>query len=88
MINVAKSHLVDMRSEQGCKDLVDQTKLFSIKNNLMKMDFSQIRLRRKKIMPGEQARDELLSNPEDNFRTDIFYRIFDTIISSIKNRFS
>lgn len=88
LIDVAKNRLIDMRSEQGCKDLVDQTKLFSIENNLTGRDFSQIRLRRKKIMPGELATDEVLSNPEDNFRTDVFYRILDTIISSIENRFS
>ncbi|XP_029341093.1 zinc finger MYM-type protein 1-like [Acyrthosiphon pisum] len=34
LIDVAKNRLIDMRSEQGCKDLVDQTKLFSIENNL------------------------------------------------------
>ncbi|KAL5246138.1 hypothetical protein ACI65C_013546 [Semiaphis heraclei] len=35
----------------------------------------KVRLRRKKMMAGEQARDELTINPEDNFRTDVFYRI-------------
>jgi len=49
LIDVAKNRLIDMRSEQGCKDLVDQTKLFSIENNLMERDFSQVRLRRKKL---------------------------------------
>jgi len=44
-----------MRSEQGCKDLVDQTKLFSMKNNRTEKDFSQVRLRGKIIMHGEQA---------------------------------
>ncbi|KAE9526173.1 hypothetical protein AGLY_013804 [Aphis glycines] len=44
--------------------------------------------KKKKMMAGEQARDELIINPEDKFRTDVFYRIVDTIISSIENRFS
>jgi len=88
LIDVAKTRLIDMRSEQSSKELVDQTKLFSIENNLTEKDFCQVRLRRKKIMAGELARDELLFNPEDNSRTDVFYRILDTIISSIENRFS
>lgn len=49
LIDVAKNRLIDMRSEQGCRDLVDQTKLFSIENNLTERDVSQVRLRRKKI---------------------------------------
>jgi len=49
LIDVAKNHLIVIRSEQGCKDLVDQTKLFSIENNLTERDFSQVRLRRKKL---------------------------------------
>ncbi|KAL5233556.1 hypothetical protein ACI65C_000966 [Semiaphis heraclei] len=83
--STAENLIIDMRSEQGCKDLVDQGKLFSIENNLTERDFAQVRLRRKKMMAGEQARDELTVNPEDNFETDVFYRILDTIISSIEN---
>ncbi|XP_060845976.1 uncharacterized protein LOC132925614 [Rhopalosiphum padi] len=81
-------NLLNMRTEQDCKDLIDQAKLFSNKNDLNETDFPQVRPRRKKIMAGEQARDELLSSPVDNFRTGVFYRILDTVISSIENRFS
>uniref|UniRef100_A0A2S2P6H6 Zinc finger MYM-type protein 1 n=2 Tax=Schizaphis graminum TaxID=13262 RepID=A0A2S2P6H6_SCHGA len=88
LIDIAKNRLIDMRTEQDCKDLIDQAKLFSNKNDLNETDFPQVRPRRKKIMAGEQARDELLSSPVDNFRTGVFYRILDTIISSIENRFS
>jgi len=49
LIDVAKHRLADMRSEQGCKDLFDQGKLFSIENNLTERDFAQVRLWRKKI---------------------------------------
>ncbi|KAF0701721.1 zinc finger MYM-type protein 1-like, partial [Aphis craccivora] len=84
LIDVAKNRLIDMRSEQGCRDLVDQTKLFSIENNLTERDVSQVRLRRKKIC--------LENKREMNFyptNTIIFGLIIsDTIISSIQNRFS
>jgi hypothetical protein len=47
LIDVAKNHLIDMRTERGYNNLIDQTKLILNKNNLNETGFPWLRSRRK-----------------------------------------
>jgi len=39
-------------------------------------------------MPGENAKDEVSSSPNDIFRRDVYYKVLDAIIISIEVRFN
>lgn len=47
----------------------------------------QKRLRKKKRMPGENAVDEVISDPDEAFRINIFNVIIDTAVSTLERRF-
>lgn len=49
--------------------------------------FKAVRIRRKKRMFGYEASDEMPSDPEELFKTTVFYPIIDTIESALKTRF-
>ena len=38
-------------------------------------------------MPGEIACDQPIVNPEDRFRINVFYQIYDTILGELESRF-
>jgi hypothetical protein len=39
-------------------------------------------------MPGENAKDEVCSSPNDIFQRDMYYKVLDAIIISIEVRFN
>lgn len=49
--------------------------------------FKAVRIRRKKRMFSYQASDEMLLDPEELFKTTVFYPMIDTIKSALKTRF-
>jgi len=46
------------------------------------------RISRKKKMANYEAADDTIINVEKNFTIDVYNRVFDTIIHSMKNRFT
>lgn len=46
------------------------------------------RISRKKIMANYEASDDTIINVEKKFTIDVYNRVFDTIIQSMKNRFT
>ncbi|KAL4142041.1 hypothetical protein QTP88_004573 [Uroleucon formosanum] len=88
MVNVAKNRLKMVRTDDGCTEIINSAKEFATKNNLLQCDFKVIRARKKKIMPGELSRDEVLCSPADLFRCDVCFKVLDAIITSINLRFN
>lgn len=58
LVDVAKKELEKMRSTEKFQELVENTKLFATENNLEKCDFQETRIRKRKILAGEQTSDE------------------------------
>ncbi|XP_072047174.1 zinc finger MYM-type protein 1-like [Amphiura filiformis] len=50
-------------------------------------EFTTPRIRRRKNMPGERTRDDPVIDPEDRFRINVFYRIYDTLHGELESRF-
>jgi len=88
LIDNTKTRLQDLRSEENCIQIVNDTKLFVHDKNLEEKDFKQTRPRKIKMMPGEKTRDEISSSPSDMFRRNVYYKVLDAIITSITVRFS
>jgi len=88
MVNVAKKRLQILRTDDGCTEIIDTAKEFATKNNLVQCDFKVVRTRKKKIMPGELSRDEVLCSPTDFFRCNVCFKVSDAIITSIDMRFN
>lgn len=87
LVDVTKNRLQDLRSEENCIKIVNSTKSFACENNLEETDFKQRRTKRKKMMPGENMKDEISTSPENIFRIDVYYKVLDSIITSIQVRF-
>jgi len=88
MVNDAKKRLQVLRTDKGCTEIIDTAKEFATKNNLVQCDFKVVRARKKKMMPGELSRDELLCSPTDFFRCNVCFKVLDAIITSIDMRFN
>jgi len=43
--------------------------------------------RRRKLLPGEVASDEVITNPYDQFKTEVYYVVLDQVNTSIISRF-
>lgn len=88
MVNIAKNRLKTLRTDEGCTEIINTAKEFATKNSLSQCDFKMVRARKKKIMPGELSRDEVLQSPTDLFRCDVCFKVLDAIITSIDTRFN
>ncbi|KAL4104085.1 hypothetical protein QTP88_019398 [Uroleucon formosanum] len=87
LIDVAKNRLIDLRDDDKCQNLINEAKSFAKDQNLTERNFKEVRLRKKKIMPGELSRDEISSTAQDVFRSDVYFKVLDVIINSIESRF-
>lgn len=43
--------------------------------------------RRRKLLPGEVASDEVITNPYDQLKTEVYYVVLDQVNTSIISRF-
>ncbi|CAI6349386.1 unnamed protein product [Macrosiphum euphorbiae] len=87
LVDVAKNRLIDLRDDDKCQNLINEAKSFAKDQNLTERNFKEVRLRKKKIMPGELSRDEISSTAQDVFRSDVYFKVLDVIINSIESRF-
>jgi len=87
-MNVGKKRLQMLRTDEGCTEIKNTAKEFATTNNLSQCDFKVVRARKKKLMPGELSRDEVLCSPTDLFHCDVCFKVLDAIITSIDIRFN
>lgn len=87
LVDVAKNRLYDLRNESQCEELINEAKTFAKAQKLTEQNFKEVRLRKKKVMPGELSKDETSSRAQDVFRTNVYYKVLDVIINSIESRF-
>ncbi|KAF0707284.1 zinc finger MYM-type protein 1-like, partial [Aphis craccivora] len=87
LVDVAKNRLIDLRDDDKCQNLINEAKSFAKDQNLTERNFKEVRLRKKKNMPGELSRDEISSTAQDVFRSDVYFKVLDVIINSIESRF-
>lgn len=59
LVDDSKKRLQSLRTDKEYLKLVDETKLFVNKNNVQETEFKVLRTRRRKVMPGELAEDEV-----------------------------
>jgi len=58
LVDMAKKEFKKMRSTEKFQELVKDTKLFAIENNLETCDFKETRIRKRKLLAGEQTSEE------------------------------
>lgn len=87
MVDVCAKKLSNLRNDQTFDNLLDKTKQFVDEIGLVKCKFVEIRIRRKKLMSREIAPDEIITNPYERFKIEIFYVVLDQINTSIMRRF-
>lgn len=68
-------------------DKTDKTKQFVDKIGLVECKFLKTHIRGKKLMPGEIAPDEKITNLNERFKIKVFFVVLDQINTSIMNRF-
>ncbi|KAL4153600.1 hypothetical protein QTP88_001487 [Uroleucon formosanum] len=66
LVDNAKNRLIDLRDDDKCQNLINEGKSFAKDQNLTERNFKEVRLRKKKIMPGELSRDEISSTAQDS----------------------
>lgn len=87
MVDVCAKKLSDLRSQQSFNNLIIKTKSFVNKIGLVECELPSIRSRRRKLLAGEVVSDEVIINPYDQFKIEVYYVILDQINTSIISRF-
>lgn len=87
MVDVCTKKLSNLRDNQVFNNLLDQTKHFADEIGLVECQLPETRIRRRKMMPGEIAADEIITNPNERFKIEVFYVLLDKINTSIVNRY-
>ncbi|KAL4100656.1 hypothetical protein QTP88_020691 [Uroleucon formosanum] len=87
MVDVCAKNLSDLRSQQSFNNLIIKTKSFVNKIGLVECELPSIRSRRRKLLAGEVVSDEVIINPYDQFKIEVYYVILDQINTSIISRF-
>lgn len=87
VVDVCAKNLSDLRNEQSFNDLITKTKLFVNEIGLVECELPNLRSRRRKLLPGEVASDEVITNPYDQFKIEVYYVVLDQVNTSIVSRF-
>ncbi|XP_072043204.1 zinc finger MYM-type protein 1-like [Amphiura filiformis] len=85
LIDDAEKTIAEHRSDEHFQKLITEAKEIARQADL-DCNFAEKRVRRKKRLPGEDARDE----PQDaitNFKTNVFLSSIDTCLTQLKERF-
>ncbi|XP_008179820.1 zinc finger MYM-type protein 1-like [Acyrthosiphon pisum] len=77
IVDVCAKKLSDLRNEQSFNNLVTKTKSFANEIGLVECELPIIRSRRRKLLPGEVASDEIITNPYDQFKIEVYYVVLD-----------
>jgi len=87
LIDKVKESLINLRTEKEFLNLINEAQSFAEENNLAEKMFKEIRIRKRKIMPGEVGHDEPQILAINRYKTTVYFTVLDTILSSISNRF-
>ena len=74
-------------SDEHWRSLIDEASNFAIEHDIQPV-FPQRRIRKTKLMPGEIARDERLTESNESFKVNVFIRTVDEVLMQMKERFS
>ena len=85
-IKSALEIIKEKRSEEHYKTCFDAAFATATTEDV-NTEFVVKRIRRRRRMPGELARDEPQTDPEERFRTEVFFKIYDRLIVEIEERF-
>lgn len=83
MVDACAKKLFDLRNEQSFNDLITKTKSFVNEIGLVECELPNIRSRRRKLLPGKIVSDEVITNPYDQFKIEVFYVVLDQVNTSI-----
>lgn len=86
MVDYVRQQLTQLRTTEGAHEVLQNAKQFTIDNELDETQLPEIRLRKRKRMFDEISEDEIISNPVDNFKSNVYFMV-DKIIMSITTRF-
>jgi hypothetical protein len=74
-------------SDEHWRSLIDEASSFANEHDIEPV-FPQKRLRKTKLMPGELARDDRLTESNESFKVNVFIRTVDEVLMQMKERFS
>jgi len=87
MVDNLNKQIKKLRTNHEAEYLLNEAKTFASDKGLTESCLPDIRIRRRKIMPGEAPTEHLIVNPLDKFRTEVYFVILDQITNSILMRF-
>ncbi|VVC24492.1 Hypothetical protein CINCED_3A024030 [Cinara cedri] len=87
MVDIAEQRLSTLRTQESVDKTLQESKEFSLKNELCEIEFLEIRQRKWKRMDGENISDEIQNNPVDYFRVNVYFLCVDQIKASLIARF-
>lgn len=87
MVDVCTKKLSDLRNDINFDKLFEKTKEFVEKIGLTECNLPEKRNRRRKLLAGEVAGDEVIADPKYQFKIEVFYEVLDQINTSITSRF-
>jgi predicted lipid-binding transport protein (Tim44 family) len=72
MVDIADQILSELRTQESVDTILQESKEFSIKNELHEVEFLEIRQRKRKRMDDENTSDEITNSSVDYFRTNVY----------------
>jgi len=87
MVDVAEQRLSKFRTQETVYTILQESKKFSVINELDEIKFPKIRQRKQKRMDDENNSDEISNSPVDYFRTNVYFLCVDKIKISLTVRF-
>jgi len=87
MVDNVSKQIKKLRANYEAKYLLNEAKPFTSDKGLTESCVPDVRVRRRKIMPGEAPTEHVIVNPLDKFKTEVYFVILDQITNSILMRF-
>lgn len=87
LIDEVKENLINLRTDREFLKLINEARQFAKENDLVETEFKEIRVRKKKLMPGEVSHDEPQILAIDRYKSTVYFTVLDNILTSISNRF-
>jgi len=72
IVDIADQRLSKLRAQESVDTILQESKEFSVKNELDEIEFPKIRQRKRKRMDDENNSDEITNSPVDFFRTNVY----------------
>ena len=87
LIDSAIKHLKLQRSSDVFDTILEEAHAIAT-NGGVSTQFKTTRVRRRKRMAGEMARDEPITDPVAKFKVNVYFTIYDTLVGELQSRFS